>query len=170
MCQIMQLAKLMQKKYERKLIIELRPKTVQSSTLFQRYSKTCRLEKWATIKEELVKREGNICFICGKKSSHLHLHEFWNYDDNARIMRLHNIHQICTLCQKLKRTDFWFFTDYGKEQLKKLDIGWEELIRHYCKVNKCSIKDFGENWKEAIEVWKERSKFNWNQDFGEYLP
>ena len=97
------------------------------------------------------------------------IQEFWDFDDKKHTMKLIEIHHVCDLCHKIKRTDFWFFTDYGKEQLKKLGYSYEDIIKHYCRVNKCRIKDFGKNWRKAIETWKARNKQTWHQDYGDFL-
>ncbi len=163
------MSKLIRSKSSRKLEVELLPSTVKSKSLFQIYNKKRRLDEWKEIKDELLRREGNKCWICGKKSIHLHVSEFWDFDDKNRIMILTEIHHVCDMCHKIKRTDFWFFTDYGKEQLKQLGLSNEDFIKHYCKVNKCKLKDFGKNWRKAIDTWKERSRFDWQQDYGEFI-
>ncbi|MGC9781554.1 MAG: hypothetical protein HZR80_20110 [Candidatus Heimdallarchaeota archaeon] len=165
----MQIPKLVHRKNSKKLTVELIPTTVRSKSLFQIYTKNRCLDVWTEIKDELLEREGKKCWICGKKSMHLFVHEFWEYDDDKSLMKLQEIHHLCNKCHKIKRTDFWFFTDYGKEQLKKLDISPEDLIKHYCKVNKCDLKDFGQNWREAVDLWKTRSEQEWIQDYGEFL-
>jgi len=145
------------------------PTTVETKSLFQVFDKNRRIDDWKAIKDELLRREGNKCWICDRNDNLLHIQEFWDYDDEKQTMKLVEIHHVCDLCHKIKRTDFWFFTDYGKEQLKKLGYSYEDIIKHYCKVNKCRIKDFGKNWREAIEVWKERNKQQWQQDYGEFI-
>jgi len=166
----MQLPKLIQRRIGKKLSIELTPTTVRAKSLFQFYSKNRRLDDWTEIKDELLAREGSRCWICEKESAHLHLNEFWHYDDVNQVMRLLEIHHLCDYCHKIKHTDFWFFTEYGIEQLKQLNVCREDLMKHYCRVNKCALKDFGKNWKEAIQTWKQRSEVSWVQDFGEFGP
>jgi len=46
----------------------------------------------------------------------------------------------------------------------------EDLINHFCKVNNCSREDFEKHEEEAFRIWRERSKYEWKQDFGEYDP
>ena len=84
------------------------------------------------------------------------------------LISLREIHHLCAMCHKIKRTDLWFLTDYGKEQLKTLGLCQEDLINHFCKVNDCTLKEFAEQWSTAIKTWKKRSQYNWHQDFGEY--
>lgn len=152
-----------------KLTVELTPKTVRSKSLFHYYMKNKKLNEWSEIKQELLEREGSKCWICGTTSNHLHIFEFWNYDEKERSAQLTEIHHLCDLCYKIKRTDLWFFTDYGKEQLKHLGICREDLIKHFCKVNQCSLKDFALNWKVAITNWHKRNDIDWKQNFGDYI-
>lgn len=156
------------KRIEKRLSVELAPITIRSKSLFQEYMKNNRFKEWSIIKEELLQKEGPICWICGKESLQLHIHEFWDYNDEENTSSLREIHHLCDMCHKLKRTDFWFFTDYGKEQLKTLGLCREDLINHFCKVNNCSLEDFSKQWSSAIKLWKKRSQFDWQQDFGKY--
>jgi len=160
---------MIKKKQKKKLAIDLLPKPVQNKTLLQKLSRNRSLEEWTKLKQELLKREGNKCYICGKETIHLHMHEFWHFDDSTRTMKLRGVHHLCDLCQKVKRSDFWFFTPYGKEQLKQLEINHIDIIKHYCNVNNCSIEEFTKNWNQAIQIWEERNKKEWTQDFGPYL-
>ena len=163
------MSKLIRSKNPRKLEVELLPSTVRDKSLFQIFNKERRLDEWKAIKDELLYREGSMCWICEKKSSSLHVAEYWDFDEDNKTMILTEIHHLCDMCYKIKRSDFWFFTEYGKEQLKQLNISPEDLVKHYCRVNKCELKDFGKNWREAIDTWKERSRFDWKQDFGDII-
>lgn len=156
------------KRVEKKLSVELTPITIQSKSLFQTYMKNNRFKEWSEIKKELLQKEGSTCWICGKESLSLHICEFWDYNDKSHKISLKEIHHLCDMCHKIKRTDLWFLTDYGKEQLKTLGLCQEDLINHFCKVNDCSIKEFAKQWSTAIKTWKKRSQYNWQQDFGEY--
>ncbi|MBK5115066.1 MAG: hypothetical protein KGD59_04795 [Candidatus Heimdallarchaeota archaeon] len=165
----MKIPRLVYRRSSRKLTIELMPTTVESKTLFQVYNKNRRIDDWKSIKDDLLRREGKKCWICDRNDNLLHIQEFWDFDDVKQTMKLIEIHHVCDLCHKIKRTDFWFFTDYGKEQLKKLGYSYEDIIKHYCKVNKCKLKEFGKNWRNAIETWKTRNKQEWQQDYGEFI-
>ena len=157
------------KRIDKKLSVEMTPITVRSN-LFQIYMKNKKIKEWSEIKEELLLREGSKCWICGKQSAHLHIHEFWDYNDNTHTAELKELHHLCDLCSKIKKTDLWFFTDFGKEQLKKLSITQGDLVKHYCKVNNCTIQDFTINWKETVDRWYERNQYNWKQNLGVYKP
>ena len=165
----MEWTKFVQKKrIDRKLSVELAPITVRSPSLFQVYIKNNRFNEWFEIKQQLVEKEGSFCWICGKESSNLHMQEFWDYNESNYTRSLLEVHLLCDMCHKLNRTDLWFFTEYGKKQLQTLGLSQEDLVKHYCKVNNCSPKEFSKQWSRAIKTWKKRSQYEWNQDFGEY--
>lgn len=166
----MQWSKLIQKKrISNRLTVELTPASVRSKSLFQYYVKNNKIEEWTKLKRELLEKEGAKCWICGKESYHLHIHEFWNYNEQTKTATLQEIHHICDMCYILKRSDKWFFTDFGKEQLKQFGLSQHDLVKHYCRVNRCFGREFGENWQEAVDIWNDRNKINWSLDFGEYL-
>jgi len=71
---------------------------------------------------------------------------------------------------KVKHIGFWCYTDEGKEQLRQAGLTRDDLIKHFCEVNNCSVKDFLEYEEDMFYVWEERSKYNWKQDFGIYNP
>ncbi|NHJ49389.1 MAG: hypothetical protein FK733_16485 [Asgard group archaeon] len=166
----MQLPEVIHPKIPRKLSVELVPKSVRSNNLFYYYNQNRKLDLWSGIKNELLEREGQHCWICQKKSVQLHLHEFWAFDDTNQRMILQELHHVCNLCDKVLNANLWFLTDYGREQLLKLDILPEDLIKHYCKVNSCSLKDFGKDWRSAVDTWKKRNEITWEVNFGIYNP
>lgn len=158
------------RKIPRRLLVEFTPTTVRSKSLFYYYNQNKKLDLWGGIKNELLEREGKHCWICCEESSQLHLHEFWHYDDVTKTMILQELHHVCGFCDKIMHADLWFLSEYGRKQLQVLNLLPEDLIKHYCKVNNCSLKEFGKNWREAIGAWKKRSEINWNKNFGKYQP
>jgi len=152
-----------------KLTIDLVPATVWFSSVYQIYKKSGKTDEWYRIKNELYRKEGRKCWICGA-TGRLEAHEFWQYDDKNHIQKLVAIHHICGLCHKVKHIGFWCYTDEGKEQLRQAGLTRDDLIKHFCEVNNCSVKDFLEYEEDMFYVWEERSKYNWKQDFGIYNP
>jgi len=156
----------MEKKF--KLTIELVPRTIWFSSLYQIYKRNDRLDKWRKIKKELFKQEGQRCWICGKENTRLEAHEFWEYDDEKHIQRLVGIHHLCDLCHKIKHIGFWCHTADGREKLKRQGLSRDDLIKHFCKVNNCTYEEFLQHEDRAFEIWRKRSKFKWKQDFGNF--
>lgn len=155
-------------KKEFKLTIELVPSTVWFSSIYQIYKRNNQLSKWRKIKKELFEKEGRKCWICGKEGDRQEAHEFWEYDDENHIQKLVAIHHLCSMCHEIKHIGFWCYTEDGRRQLTKAGLTREDLINHFRKVNNCSIEDFEKHEKEAFKIWRERSKYEWKQDFGEY--
>lgn len=157
------------KKKKLKLTIELVPSTVWYSSLYEICKRNNRSSIWRKIKKEIFKKEGKKCWICGEEKRRLEAHEFWEYDDKNHIQKLVAIHHLCDMCHRVKHMGFWTTFD-GMIILTKAGLNKDDLIKHFCKVNKCSIEEFKKHEKEAVAIWKERSKYEWKQDFGEYAP
>ncbi|MEM3390409.1 MAG: hypothetical protein QW491_13545 [Thermoproteota archaeon] len=152
-----------------KLKIELVPSTVWFSSVYQICKKQGRLAHWKKIKEELFKREGRRCWICGMENTKLEAHEFWEYDDERCVQRLVAIHHLCTLCHKIKHIGYWLHTKKGLAQLKEGGLSREDLVRHFCRVNNCNPQDFEIAEDEALRLWGIRSQYEWKQDFGGWI-
>lgn len=112
--------------------------------------------------------EGRKCYICGSEQGRFSLHEFWEYDDDKHIQKLCGLHHLCNLCHKIKHIGFWCHTVDGRTKLKQEDLDRKDLIEHFCKVNNCAKEEFLKHEDKAFEVWRERSKHRWKQDFGKY--
>jgi len=153
-----------------RLQIELVPSTVWFSSIYNLYRESNRLDKWQNIKEELLRKEGNHCWVCGIEDRRLEAHEFWEYDDNKHVQKLVAIHHLCDMCHKIKHVGFWCHTSNGKRKLEQSGLTRDDLIKHFCKVNNCTEKEFVAHEDEAFKIWKERSKHKWKQDFGQYDP
>ena len=153
-----------------KLTIELVPSTVWYLSIYQFYKKARQPQKWHEIKKGLFEKEGRFCWICREESAKLEAHEIWSYDDIRHIQKLEGIHHLCHFCHKIKHIGLWLHTQDGERMLKKEGFLKEDIIRHFCKVNGCSWEEFKRQEDEAFRVWKQRSRFQWKQDFGEYDP
>lgn len=153
-----------------RLEIELIPSTVWFSSIYQILKESSKLDEWRRIKAAIFQKEGRFCWICGINARRLEAHEFWEYDDTKHIQKLVAIHHLCDLCHKIKHIGFWCHTPEGLRKLEQESLGKEDLIRHFCVINKCTGKDFENYEYQVFGVWNERSKFNWEQDFGEYSP
>jgi hypothetical protein len=146
-----------------KLTVELVPSTVWYSSLYRLLPKN----EWRRLKNQVFAEEGHKCYICYSEKG-LSLHEFWSYDDDKHIQKLAEFHHLCNLCHKIKHIGFWCYTTEGQAKLEQEGLCREDLIKHFCKVNGCTRKEFEEHEKAAFEVWAELSLHQWKQDFGEY--
>jgi hypothetical protein len=151
-----------------KLTIELVPSTVWYASLNKYYKQTGQLQKWQQIKEALFAKEGRKCWICGKETYRLEAHESWGYDDASHVQRLDAIHHLCRPCHRIKHIGLWLHTQDGERMLRKEGLTGQDVVRHFCDVNKCSEREFHKHEDEAFSVWSKRSQHEWKQDFGIY--
>lgn len=147
-----------------KLKIELVPSSVWYSSLYRLLPR----QVWHRTKERLFAEEGRKCYICSYKQGPLSAHEFWEYNDDEHIQKLVAVHHLCSLCHKIKHIGFWCHTADGRAKLGEQGLDREGLIEHFCNVNNCAKKEFLEHEEKAFDLWRERSKHEWEQDFGKY--
>lgn len=151
-------------KPEFKLVIELVPSSVWRSSLYNVLPRYV----WHRIKQEIYEKEGRKCYICGSTEGRFSAHEFWEYIDEKHIQRLVAVHHLCSLCHKIKHIGFWCHTIEGRGKLRQEGLDREDLIKHFCSINNCTRTKFLEHEEKAFEIWRERSKHQWKQDFGKY--
>jgi hypothetical protein len=128
------------------------------------------LDEWRRIKRSIFEKEGRFCWICGAKDRRLEAHELWVYDDAKHVQKLAAIHHLCYLCHKIKHIGFWCHTEEGARRLERERLCNEDLIKHFCATNLCTSQDFENYEQEVFRIWYERSKYEWEQVFGEYTP
>jgi len=146
------------------LEIELVPSTVWYSSLYRLLPKN----EWCRLKVKAYAKEGRKCYICDSEQGPFSLHEFWEYDDGKHIQRLSEVHHLCNLCHKIKHLGFWCHTADGRMKLKQEGLDRDDLIEHFCEVNNCTKEEFLRHEDKAFDTWRERSKYQWKQDSGEY--
>jgi hypothetical protein len=141
-----------------KLTAELVPSTVWFSSLYRLMPK----DAWDNIRNGIIKENGRKCQICGETEGTMNLHEIWEYDDAKHVQRLREFILLCKMCHHIKHIGLaGILANQGK-------LDYNELMKHFCKVNRCSEKDFKKHIDDAFKVWSERSNHQWKQDFGEY--
>jgi len=141
-----------------KLEIELVPSTVWYSSLFRLLP----IKVWNRIRNEIIKNNGRKCQICGETEGTMNLHEIWEYNDVNHVQKLKGFVLLCGMCHHVKHIGLaGILANEGK-------LDYNEVIKHFCRVNNCSENDFEENVDKAFEIWRERFKHQWKQDFGKY--
>jgi hypothetical protein len=141
-----------------KLEVELVPSTVWFSSLHNLLSR----KVWDNIRNEIIQKNGRKCQICGEVEGRMNLHEIWKYDDAKHIQTLEGFILLCNMCHHVKHIGLaGILASKGK-------LDYNELIKHFCKVNGCSEKDFQKHVTRAFEIWEKRSEHQWKQDFGNY--
>ena len=141
-----------------KLAAELVPSTVWFSSLYRLLSR----EVWDNLREGIIRKNGRKCQICGETKGTMNLHEIWNYDDLNHVQKLDGFILLCRMCHHVKHIGLArILANEGK-------LDYTKVVRHFCKVNSCSEKEFEEHVRGAFTIWRKRSKLQWKQDFGEY--
>jgi hypothetical protein len=141
-----------------KLEVELVPSTVWYSSLYRLLPR----EAWNSIRNGIIEQNGRKCQICGETEGKMNLHEMWKYDDKKHVQRLEGFVLLCTMCHHVKHIGLaGVLASEGK-------LDYNEVIGHFCKVNKCKPEDFDDHRSLAFEIWRKRSQHQWKQDFGKY--
>jgi len=92
----------------------------------------------------------------------MNLHEIWKYDDVKHIQKIEGFILLCKMCHHVKHFGLaGILASQGK-------LDYDKVIEHFCKVNKCTRKEFEEHKAKAFYNWRRRSKHQWKQDFGKY--
>lgn len=156
-----------QGKHYRLLEIELVPITCWGISLCNGVKGVCSKKRWAKIRQQYIKEQGRKCEVCGETKGQMYLHEQWSYDGGKHIRKLVGLILVCEKCHlatHIGRTKR--LVTEGKITLSK----GEDVLKHYCKVNfgqvnlrtlEMGIKDYN----NAVELFKERSKYQWTDDF-----
>lgn len=141
-----------------KLTVELVPKTVWRDSL----AKLLPRNIWNNIRNDIIDKNGKKCQICGETEGIMSLHEIWNYDDVNHVQKLDGFILLCSMCHHVKHIGLaGILASQGK-------LDYNEVIRHFCKVNNCSEKEFEEHVDSAFKIWEKRSQYQWKQGFGKY--
>jgi len=138
-----------------KLTIELVPKSVWNKSIYRLNPRL-----WKEIKKKVSAKEGKKCWICESEEK-VSAHEFWSYDIKKKVQRLEAVHHLCSLCHKVKHIRFWTATTEGEKILKQEGITEGDIVKHFCKINNCSVKDYVKAVKSADELHSKLSKIDW---------
>lgn len=138
--------------------IELVPSNIWESSVHKLMSR----EVWDSIRNDFIKENGRKCQVYGETSGTMNLHEIWNYDDKKHVQKPEGFILLCRMCHHVKHIGLaGILANQGK-------LDYDKVIEHFCKVNDCTKKEFEKHKAKAFEIWRERSEYEWNQDFGKY--
>jgi len=148
----------MAQRHELKLTIELVP----STSWYDNLRKMIPRAKWDKLRKGVYAEYRHRCGICGADSSRLNCHEIWEYDDHNHEQRLLGFIAICDLCHHVKHIGLaGILASQGK-------LDYEKVVEHFMKVNGCDRRTFEEHKKKAFAQWRERSRYEWKVDLGDY--
>lgn len=139
-----------------RLKIELVPNPLQNKGL----SSVLPYREWRKIAYAKKKRAGRRCEICGDDWGGLNCHEIWSYNDETHVQKLEGFIVLCDICHQITHIDC----------ISYAGVSWAfvDLSKHFMDVNKCDEKTYKDHKDAAIEECKQRSKYEWTTDYGEY--
>jgi hypothetical protein len=140
-----------------RLTIELVP----STSWYDNLRKVIPQSKWDKLRKRVYEKYGHKCAVCGAEGR-LNCHEVWEYDDHNHIQRLKGFIALCDLCHHVKHI--------GLASILAAEgrLDYEKVVGHFTKVNGCDRETFERHRDEAFTQWRERSKYDWRVDLGEY--
>lgn len=126
------------------LAIEPRPASTWGITLANRLP----WKDWDDIRQKVLWDAQYECEICGAKGK-LHVHEIWKFDDKKKIQRLVRVEARCTLCHDVHH--------FGRSTQVYSKAYQNQLIQHWCKINKKARTDFDAHLAEIRLINKKRA-------------
>lgn len=138
-----------------KLSVELVPKTCH----FSNVRTTVKAKEWDKIRlisYEKAKHKCEICKSVGTDQGYKHnveCHEIWEYDDDNHIQKLIGLISLCPICHQVKHI--------GRAiNMGRLNI----CVKQLAKINKWTREEIDAHIAESFEIYKERSKHEWELD------
>ena len=143
-----------------KLEIEMIPGTSFGNNLRKMMKKS----QWDKIRKMVYEKCNNCCAICGAKKGVdcdiLNAHEVWEFNDDTKTQKLANIIAVCNNCHNC--------IHYGRTTrvaIEEINFGLIiKTIKHYIKVNNCSLIHFLADKNYATHIWQKRSSHKWKLD------
>jgi len=136
-----------------KLTIELVP----SSSWNQNLRSLLKPQMWERLRKEIYKKFNYKCAIC-RSGGKLHAHEVWEYDDENHIQKLVDIIALCSKCHAVKHVGL------AGIQASEGKLNFENLVKHFMKVNNCDRETFEKHRDKAFNKFEERSRYDWSLD------
>lgn len=141
-----------------KLTIQMVPSSTWNNNLRHVLPK----KMWDDIRKKVYARNDGRCAICKKLSKKLHAHEVWEYDDKTHIQHLNDILPLCSLCHLVKHPGFASINE------TRGGAPMAAVIAHFKQVNKVGEDVFRKHYKEELEKFEERSRYEWTMDISSY--
>jgi len=117
--------------------------------------------RWDKLRKEVHQKNELKCEICGS-SEKLNCHEHWVFDEVTRIQRLAGLGTACNMCHHVAHLG------RSKQLAASGYLDMQAVVNHFLRVNACDLKTFARHEKEASAIFAQRSKIEWQVDFGMY--
>lgn len=136
-----------------KLTIELVPSTCWYSNVRDNVTRST----WDKIRKLTYRNANYTCEICGGKGDRwpVECHEIWEYNDEEHIQTLKGLISLCPDCHKVKH--FGLTSTRSEQEMY-------HAMNHLKKVNNFSKMETINYINESINIFHDRSKFEWKLD------
>lgn len=134
-----------------KLAIELVPETAWYANLRSELPK----DVWDRLRRESYQRANYRCEICGGvgRTHPVECHEVWQYNDKTHVQKLVRLITLCPACHEVKHI--------GRAEV----VGrYQPALKHFMQVNQLSLVQARQYIEDAVELWRERSEYDWQID------
>jgi hypothetical protein len=128
-----------------RLAIQPLPNSTWGISLSQKLDK----ETWDYLRRECYKGANYRCEICFSDMGGLNAHELWKFDDKKLLQIFNGLECVCTSCHEVHH--------FGRSSLVFNLPQIEELIRHWCRVNRMTFKDFQKHKAEVDMISMRRA-------------
>ena len=146
-----------------RLEIELIPESTWHISLANLLSRPI----WDTLRREVYSKASYICEICYATDCRVNCHEVWAWNDKTSVQTLKKLVCLCDDCHYIIH---WGGTVQQVHEGKLSGDTLGRLTDHFCKVNKCTKKDF-ERYKVLIgNRQQKRAGKKYKVDFGKFHP
>ena len=140
-----------------KLIIELIPHSSWNNNL----RSILKPKMWNDVRKKVYIKCNYRCIVCGGGGK-LHAHEVWKYDDENHIQSLFDIVALCSKCHAVKHFG------HAGIQASQGKLNYENLVRHFMKINNCNRETFEKHRDESFKQFEERSRYEWTLELTRY--
>ncbi len=104
-------------------------------------------DEWDKIRRECYRQADYQCEICGAEDT-LFAHEIWRFDNKKRIQHFAGLECCCRDCSDVHH--------FGRSSQVYSKARQEELIKHWCRTNGKTRRDFQTHLSEVFEISKKR--------------
>jgi hypothetical protein len=132
--------------FKNELCVDLTPTTVYHKSIDNYLDR----HHWNRIKNKVFSRANNKCELCNADNVPLEVCERWDYETEIHTRYLVNLIAHCDMCKKVN----------------DLHLNSNELQakEHLCKVRNFTNDEYNKHIDEAVNVLRNRSKYNWSSD------